>query len=157
MENASKALIIAGAILIAILLISVGIMVMNSMNKPLDQASQEADSQAVRMFNEKFSNYAGKGKKASDIKRLAEEVATTRTSSSSHKINMTITYKALKTGATIRRTLDALTEDGHTYTETDSASSFYILVHDATTYTVTLKYDTTGYINRIDILDEALQ
>ena len=42
MENASKALIIAGAILIAILLISVGILVMNSVNKPIDEAANEA-------------------------------------------------------------------------------------------------------------------
>ena len=62
MENASKALIIAGAILIAILLISVGIMVMNSMNKPLDVAASEADSQAVQMYNSKFAVYEGRNK-----------------------------------------------------------------------------------------------
>ena len=70
MENASKALIIAGAILIAILLISVGIMVMNSMNKPLDQASQEADAQAVQIFNAKFSPYMGKDKTVQTLKSV---------------------------------------------------------------------------------------
>ena len=64
MENASKALIIAGAILIAILLISVGILVMNSMNAPLDQASQQATSQAVQIYNAKFKPYLGKEKSA---------------------------------------------------------------------------------------------
>ena len=68
MENASKALIIAGAILIAILLISVGIMVMNSMNKPIDQAASEADAQAVRMFNAKFEPYLGGKQSASTAK-----------------------------------------------------------------------------------------
>ena len=70
MENASKALIIAGAILIAILLISVGIMVMNSINKPLDETASEADSQAVQMFNSKFTIYDGTKKTASEVNQL---------------------------------------------------------------------------------------
>lgn len=40
MENASKALIIAGAILISILLISLGIIMFNSSKSTTDQASQ---------------------------------------------------------------------------------------------------------------------
>ena len=54
MENASKALIIAGASLVSILLISVGILVMNSMNKPIEQAGREADSQSAQIFNSQF-------------------------------------------------------------------------------------------------------
>ena len=72
MENASKALIIAGAILIAILLISVGILVMNSVNKPLDETANEGDSMAVRMFNTKFTNYFGKNKTASDVRQVLQ-------------------------------------------------------------------------------------
>ena len=77
MENASKALIIAGAILIAILLISVGIMVMNSMNKPIDEAASEADSQAVRIFNAKFDSYLGDGQSASTAKQVISIVEST--------------------------------------------------------------------------------
>ena len=44
MENASKALIIAGAILISILLISVGIMVMNSTDEVTGGMQQQMDS-----------------------------------------------------------------------------------------------------------------
>lgn len=40
MENASKALIIAGAILISILLISLGIIMFNSSKSTTDQASK---------------------------------------------------------------------------------------------------------------------
>lgn len=42
MENASKALIIAGAILISILLISLGIIMFNSSKGTTDQASNTA-------------------------------------------------------------------------------------------------------------------
>lgn len=61
MENASKALIIAGAILISILLISVGIIIMNAINDPVKQGADTATSQAVEIFNSKFTGYAGKG------------------------------------------------------------------------------------------------
>ena len=59
MENASKALIIAGAILISILLISVGIIVMNAINKPIEEAGGTSESYAIQMFNDKFSSYMG--------------------------------------------------------------------------------------------------
>lgn len=59
MENASKALIIAGAILISILLISVGIIIMNAINEPVQEGANTAASQAVEIFNSKFSGYSG--------------------------------------------------------------------------------------------------
>lgn len=59
MENASKALIIAGAILISILLISVGIIVINAINDPVSQAGSSAESQAIQIFNSKFEAYTG--------------------------------------------------------------------------------------------------
>ena len=43
MENASKALIIAGAILVSILLISVGVLVMQSMNPMTEQAQSQTE------------------------------------------------------------------------------------------------------------------
>ena len=57
MENATKALIIAGAVLISILLISVGIMVFNAANDPINQAQSSSEQQAVQMFNEAFTPY----------------------------------------------------------------------------------------------------
>ena len=51
MENASKALIIAGAILISILLISVGILVMNSTGNVTDQVKTSSDSMSIQTFN----------------------------------------------------------------------------------------------------------
>lgn len=57
MENASKALIIAGAILISILLISLGIMVYNQARGTIDESN--LDSEAVQTFNAKFDAYLG--------------------------------------------------------------------------------------------------
>lgn len=59
MENASKALIIAGAILISILLISIGIMVIQSAQGVVDSAGSSMDAQTKQAFNAQFSNYSG--------------------------------------------------------------------------------------------------
>ena len=69
MENASKALIIAGAILISILLISVGVMVMNSAGDVTGQAGESMQSAAIQSFNADFLNYEGV-QKGSSVRSL---------------------------------------------------------------------------------------
>lgn len=59
MENASKALIIAGAILISILLISVGVLVMNSINPMKKSAQDRSETMAIESFNAQFTSYEG--------------------------------------------------------------------------------------------------
>ena len=72
MENASKALIIAGAILLSILIISLGIMIFNQAQ---DAMSKGGMSEAeISAFNNKFIKYQGRGKKASEIRNLVQEV-----------------------------------------------------------------------------------
>lgn len=57
MENASKALIIAGAILLSILLISLGIMVYNNAKGTVNNANLDAET--AQAFNTKFTQYGG--------------------------------------------------------------------------------------------------
>lgn len=72
MENASKALIIAGAILLAILLISMGMLVLNKATGFLD--GDQLDEAAVSTFNQKFSKYEGTKVKGSTVRSLISEV-----------------------------------------------------------------------------------
>lgn len=74
MENASKALIIAGAILISIVLVSVGVIVVNSLNP--DQAVSEMTQQEVNTFNSKFNNSTGDNRLGSVAKTLISTVMT---------------------------------------------------------------------------------
>ena len=70
MENASKALIIAGAILLAILLISLGIMIFNQAQ---DTVNNSGMSQAeITAFNNKFLKYES-AKKSWKVKELVNE------------------------------------------------------------------------------------
>lgn len=73
MENASKALIIAGAILISILLISIGIMVIQSAQGVTEQTKSTLKGQELQIFNSQFTNYAGK-QKGAVCRKLIEEI-----------------------------------------------------------------------------------
>lgn len=71
MENASKALIIAGAILLSILLISLGIMIFTQAQ---DVVSGSGMTEAeISSFNQKFSKYEG-NMKGTMVKSLIGEV-----------------------------------------------------------------------------------
>ena len=129
MENASKALIIAGAILIAILLISVGILVMNSVSKPLDEAGSEANSMAAQMFNSKFVNYAGK-KTANEVKSMCLAVQASNASDPNHLIRVRYWSPATSSQG-------AYVEDK---TISENLQECMDLLDDSTTYWVNVHY-----------------
>jgi len=101
MENASKALIIAGAILISILLISVAIMVISSTQGVQDQMESQMSSTEKSTFNAQFTNYSGSNRSSAQIKSLYERVVSSN-ASNSYKVNMylpTSTGYGIATGA----------------------------------------------------------
>lgn len=127
MENASKALIIAGAILLAILLISLGILVFN-------QASESANANALNdaqktSFNQKFTKYEGDRVKGSMVKTLVQEII----ASNSNPDNVDSKYIVQINGANV----------------TTSAASKY---STNSSYKVVVEFDTTtGVVNNVNI------
>lgn len=63
MENATKALLIAGSVLIAILLIAFGLRIFNSTKGTSEAAQTAMDATAISTFNNQFIEYAQEGKK----------------------------------------------------------------------------------------------
>lgn len=61
MDNASKALIMAGAILIAVAIVGIGIYIFSASNSLTNNAVDQIDTLAVQMFNSTFTNYAKHG------------------------------------------------------------------------------------------------
>lgn len=57
MENASKALIIAGSVLLSILIIAMGVLIFNKAKSSADTTS--LDQTEINMFNSKFERYDG--------------------------------------------------------------------------------------------------
>lgn len=75
MENASKALIIAGAILLAIVIISLGLIVINNVRNTVDTSN--LSEQEIQMFNTKFVSYEGNNIVASRVNSLIQQVFAT--------------------------------------------------------------------------------
>ena len=78
MENVSKALIIAGAILIAILLISLGILVYNSVKDITGNSTATSDMMSleaqVSIIDMQFSKYNGVQNNTATIRKMFDEV-----------------------------------------------------------------------------------
>ena len=137
MENASKALLIAGAILVCIVLISVGMLIVNSTSEVTDQVGDLTSSQAAQTFNNQFSKYVGK-QKGSTVKALMESIATNN-NISENDIKLTVV-----SGGT---TLCTDATDGTTIMSKMSS------IKNASTYTVdiTAQDTTSGYITSMKI------
>ena len=122
MENASKALIIAGAILLAILLISLGILIFNQAQ---DTVNNSGMSQAqIQTFNNKFLKYEGSKKTGSEVKALVNEVITSNSDANNPPIVVNLN------GTAITDTQDILTNK---------------------TYKVVLEYGTNGTVSTINL------
>ena len=135
MENASKALIIAGAILLAILLISLGIYIFSQAQSVVnDSGFTKAE---ITTFNSQFLKYDGE-QKGTAVKSLITEVITSNASdtASNNGRFVSVTYGQKKIDS---NTNGLSTSD----------------IKACKTYQITLATDSkTGYINSITIADK---
>ena len=137
MENASKALLIAGAILIAILLIAMGMKVFTSTSGTTDSVEGTMNATEIAMFNNKFLAYTGYPKTKSDIKALLNIVIANNSINEDRKV--TVDYSGLRVSAgSIEGLLNVID------TVNDYSQGFMIYVPAATGY-------TNGCISKIAI------
>ncbi len=118
MENASKALIIAGAILLSILIISLGIMIYQQAAGVVNQdAMTEVE---INSFNQKFEQYFGENVRGANVNALINAVnANNRsTDDESRKVKIngaaanSSNAKNYKTGKTYKVSEDGLSSGG---------------------------------------------
>ena len=74
MENASKALIIAGAILISILLIAISMYIYNSAQGTIQNAGDKMSEQEKSVYNSAVSSYIGTNKKGVDVRSMIDAI-----------------------------------------------------------------------------------
>ena len=86
MENASKALIIAGAILLAILIIGLGVYIYRQAAGVIDTGTM--DQLVVSQFNAQFEPYLGNNVSGSNVKQLIKIIK----ASNRAKEDLTVTY-----------------------------------------------------------------
>ncbi len=134
MENASKALIIAGAILISIVLVSVGVLVVNSLNT--DDALSTMTQQEIQAFNTKFENSAGENRTGAVVKSLLSTV---------------ITNNAQYSGDT-EKTVKVTMGSNADVTDSTTLSAMRNSINNGKRYDVTIGYGTSGVANSITIV-----
>lgn len=88
MENATKALLIAGSILIAILLIAMGVKIFNSTSGTAKSAQSTMDATEVAMFNNKWLKYVGNNKNKSTAISLLNDVIVNNSTNSDKKVGV---------------------------------------------------------------------
>ena len=72
MENATKALLIAAAVLVAILIISLGLAIYQKAAQTID--SVDFSGQEVQAFNEKFDKYDGTNRRGTEVNAMLSTV-----------------------------------------------------------------------------------
>ena len=126
MENATKALIIAAAILIAIVLISLGVFVLGQ-GTTMVQENSDMSAEQVTAYNAEWEAYAGKAT-GTKVKQLINAVNQHNRNSDDASKKITITCSAI-TGST----------DGTYASKTDTDG-----VKTGNSYTVKVTAHTTG-------------
>lgn len=131
MENATKALLIAAAVLVTILVISLGLVIYNKASEAVDGVDMSANQ--IQAFNEKFEQYNGT-RRGSEIKAMMKTV-----------FNHNLEKTASGEGDLYVKVTGIVTLNGsETSYSTDS-------INTGAMYTVTLNYDAnTGLINSIN-------
>ena len=123
MDNASKALIIAGSALIAVLIVSLGIAVFNSASNVAEQGRESVNSASVSAFNGQFEKYFGRSRTHDQALALSKLV----------KVN------------------NSNADNPRVYCTADP-DWFYANSRAAYTYDIKGHYGTGGYIDIIEIV-----
>lgn len=72
MENATKALLIAAAVLIAILIISLGVVIYQKASESM--SNMDMTEYQITQFNDKFKKYEGTSKNGSEVNAMLDTV-----------------------------------------------------------------------------------
>ena len=134
MENASKALIIAGAILLSILIISLGIMVYNNAKNTVGSAN--LNKQEIETFNSQWETYQGQNKTASEVKTMIRAVIASNASETKAGTNRYVTVTKGSTAKTTKTTSQPTNISVPSATELPNSS----------TYTINIGYSTDGLV-----------
>lgn len=141
MENASKALIIAGAIILSILIIGLGMFIFQKANSATEGA--DLSSQKVKAYNSVFEQYEGT-QSGVNVKALLDEVrAHNLANPSDASLNI----------AVAESTQEGTTTPPSAVVPAATVNTIRAKIQNGKTYTVDFGYDaSTGYIVAVGIL-----
>ena len=136
MENASKALLIAAAILVVLIIMAIGMAVVQQVNNARTNAN--LDSTQIEAFNSKWEAYRGINKTASEVQSVFSAAIANNASEKKLGTNRFVTVTGL-TGLNISGSATALTT-----TVPNSVSN-------GSNYSISLTYGDNGLVSTITI------
>ena len=134
MENATKALLIAAAVLVAILIISLGLVVYNMAAETVNNSANLSEYE-IQSFNEKFTKYLGENMSGTTVNAMINTV-----------FNHNLAQEDENAGRKVSVEVDGTTIIDRTDTQAVSPSK----VDTGKRYTVTATYDPTSKL--IDVI-----
>ena len=146
MENASKALIIAGAILLAIAIIGVGMLVFSNARDAISDTGMTAEQVAV--YNSTFTNYQGT-QRGSNVKTMCNTIVTHNLTATDDSEKVQVLYGQATADVDASDVVESNTTTTHINDIRDKS------IQSGVSYTITFGYDstsakiTTVYINEI--------
>lgn len=96
MDNAAKALIMTGAVFLALAIVGIGIYIFSTTGAFRDSAAGQMDSDAINRLNTSLRQYAGNGVRGAAVSQAIEYVAIANTNNT-FPIKIEISYGGNKT------------------------------------------------------------
>ena len=144
MENASKALIIAGAILLSIAIIGIGMYVFNIASSTMQDTDMSAEQAAA--YNAKFLSYEGV-KNGTTVKTLINTVRSHNAANSADPTKQIVIVSG---------TAQTNSSGTGTSANQDAQAAAYGVTNASIVsgrqYTISIGYSTTGLVKRIGIV-----
>lgn len=131
MENATKALLIAAAVLIAILIISLGVVVYQKASEAVNGAGDLSEYE-IEQFNAKFTKYQGSNVSGSEVNAMVQTVVNHNNAESRAQGNQYVKV----TGSVVTVSAGAV-------------NTMPTKVPTGNRYSITVKMDTDGLVNEI--------
>jgi len=148
MENASKALIIAGAILLSIIIISLGLVVVNNVRDSIE--GQNLNKEELAAFNDQFISYENTNVSGTRVNSLIQTViASNQAQIDNAKGNfVTCNFDSLTDGSAAGVSNDVITATAAGVTLPSGKSARVV---PGKIYTVVLGYGSNSAVNSITI------
>lgn len=151
MENASKALIIAGAILLSILIIAIGMYIYNSSQNTVTNVTSQFGDTEIQTFNQQFTMYEGK-QSGTNVKALLGKVIASNSQNAQADLNTRLVgvdanNANLSSTVTKRNT----SENAWGGPESNTLSTIRSDIKPRHEYTVTIINGPDGFVEKIII------
>ena len=160
MENASKALLIAGAILLVIAIIAIGVGIVSKTRGTIDTAGSQIDGMAVQMHNKQFEHYEGTGKTYEEIKQLIADVVAYNASQNNSAFEVTVYGKYYLASGAIRKCCTRVKnpDNSTTFGINDFSRNCQLFISDPNigkkVWNVSFSYNSQGIIKEIIMIKE---